>query len=181
MKIIKKTVTIFGSSLPTPESTLYKDAFYIAKNLAIKGFNLCTGGYQGIMDAVSKAAFLEGKEAIGVTLKNRTWNKSTYLTTNIETTTLFERVEKLIEIGDAYIFLPGGTGTALELFSVLELMNKEFIPIKPAVAFGEDWKEIIQRMEVIMKTENRKIGLIKSVNNIKDLIIYLDNNFNSLL
>jgi len=49
---MKKTITIFGSSLPRSGDIEYEDAYMLGKLLAEKGFNVCSGGYQGIMDAV---------------------------------------------------------------------------------------------------------------------------------
>ncbi|MCB9247843.1 MAG: hypothetical protein H6613_04515 [Ignavibacteriales bacterium] len=54
-----KTVTVFGSSMPKPGEEEYENAYLIGKLLAQKGFNVCTGGAQGIMDAVSKGAVEE--------------------------------------------------------------------------------------------------------------------------
>ncbi|MCP5062634.1 MAG: LOG family protein, partial [Ignavibacteriae bacterium] len=40
----------------------------IGKLLAQNNFNVCSGGFQGIMDAVSKGAKEYGSEAIGITV-----------------------------------------------------------------------------------------------------------------
>ena len=49
-----KTITIFGSSIPQIGDKEYTDAYFIGKELAKSGFNICSGGSLGIMDAVSK-------------------------------------------------------------------------------------------------------------------------------
>jgi predicted Rossmann-fold nucleotide-binding protein len=45
------------------------------------------------------------------------------VTKEIVCDTLFERIDKLIEIGDGFVVLQGGTGTLLELAAVWEYFN----------------------------------------------------------
>ena len=80
----KKTITIFGSSLPQQGDKEYEDAYYLSKKLAKNGFNICSGGFQGTMDAVSKGANEEGQEAIGVTVRLFDAQPSKYLSREIK-------------------------------------------------------------------------------------------------
>jgi uncharacterized protein (TIGR00725 family) len=64
----KKFVTVFGSSIPRPGDEEYENAYRLGKLLAEKNLNVCSGGFHGIMDAVSKGAFENGAETVGVTL-----------------------------------------------------------------------------------------------------------------
>jgi predicted Rossmann-fold nucleotide-binding protein len=86
---------------------------------------------------------------------------SKYLTTEIKCPTLFERLTKLVELGDAYVILNGGTGTLLELSLVWESINKNLISEKPCASIGPMWSEIVSSMEKQIARENRKTGLIK--------------------
>lgn len=157
----RKTVTIFGSSFPGREDEEYKNAYLLGKSFGENGFDVCTGGYKGIMDAVSKGAVEAGTEATGILLKNNFSDPSEYLTTKIVKETLFERIKLLIEKGDAFVILPGGTGTLLELATIWEFFNKKIMVEKPAAALGKMWKDIIPVIEERMTTEKRKTGLIK--------------------
>jgi predicted Rossmann-fold nucleotide-binding protein len=53
---MKKVVTIFGSSKPAENEEQYITAYSIGKQLALRGFDICTGGFNGIMEAASKGA-----------------------------------------------------------------------------------------------------------------------------
>ena len=88
----KKFVTVFGSSIPCEGDHEYKIAYSLGKKLAESKINVCSGGFQGIMDAVSKGANEKGAEAVGVTLDiyNALTNK--HLTKQIVTHTLFDRL-----------------------------------------------------------------------------------------
>lgn len=174
MNYIKRTVTVFGSSIPRPGSSEYKFAYNLGKALGEKKINVCSGGYQGIMDAVSKGASETGAEAIGITVNIYNSKPSIYLTKQIDCDSLFERIENLIQTGDAYIILPGGTGTMLELSVVWEYINKGLLEKKPVAVYGEMWKNIINAMEERIITEQRKTGLIKYFDNIESLVKFIE-------
>jgi uncharacterized protein (TIGR00730 family) len=173
----EKTITVFGSSLPQIGDKEYSDAYYIGKKLANHGFNICSGGSLGIMDAVSKAAYEEGRKAIGVTVKIFNSNTSQFLTKEIKCDTLFERLNNLVNLGDAYIVLPGGTGTLLELSLVWELLNKNVIDIKPIACLGGMWNDIVELMDNRVKSEGRVGGLIKNFADPDDIIKYVKDSF----
>jgi uncharacterized protein (TIGR00725 family) len=169
----KKNITVFGSSIPRSGEREYEIAFKLGEILAHNNISVCSGGFQGIMDAVSKGAVENGSEAVGVTLDFYNAIPSRYLTKEIRCKTLFERLKTLIEIGDAYIVLQGGTGTLLELSLVWEFMNKNMIEMKPFACHGKMWNEIIDLMEVQILKEKRKTGLIKCFEDIEECASYL--------
>lgn len=171
----KKFVTVFGSSIPNENDDEYKIAFQLGEIFAKAGLNVCSGGYQGIMDAVSKGCTQNGGEAIGITLDIYNSIPSKYLTKEIKCKTLFERLSNLIEIGDAYVVLQGGTGTLVELSVVWEFINKNMIKEKPIAVHGEMWKEITSLMEKQIESEKRKIGLVKSFIDINELANFIIN------
>jgi uncharacterized protein (TIGR00730 family) len=173
----KKFVTVFGSSIPRPGDEEYEIAYNLGKILAHNNINICSGGFQGIMDAVSKGAVENGSETIGVTLDFYNVHPSKYLTKEIRCHTLFERLENLIKIGDAFVILQGGTGTLLELSLVWEFMNKNMIEIKPFACYGKMWNEIVGLMEKQILKEKRKTGLIKCFDDIEECAGYLINSF----
>ncbi len=174
----QKTITVFGSSLPKPGEPEYEDAYLIGKALAQNGFNVCTGGFQGIMDAVSKGASEEGKEAVGVTVAMFNAVSSNHLTREIKCDTLFQRLDTLIEYGDGFIILPGGTGTLLEISLVWELLNKEIIEAKPIACLGEIWSRIVTPMEERVAYEKRKTNLTKCFKNVPDIVEFITNELN---
>lgn len=157
---MSKTVTVFGSSIPRPKDEEYETAYRLGKTLAENGFNVCTGGYGGIMEAVSKGASEKGRIVYGVTVKSFLSKPNKYLTEEVRCNTLLERIGRLIELGDAYIVLRGGTGTLVELAVVWEMMNKSIITEKPAACHGAMWSDIVSAMEKRIEVEKRKTGLI---------------------
>jgi uncharacterized protein (TIGR00730 family) len=142
-------ITIFGTSRAKPGDAVFEMAEQIGKLSAQAGFTIVNGGYGGTMTAAAKGAAQAGGEIIGVTcsaFKNSRPNK--YITREIVTESLDERLDTLIKIGQAYIVLPGGTGTLLELAKVWELKNKGFSNAdKPIIIVGEFWKPLVKVIE----------------------------------
>ena len=169
----KRTVTVFGSSLPKEKDGEFETAYLLGKLLAQKNFNVCTGGYGGIMTAVSKGATEEGGEAIGITVDLWNVKANKYITKEIKCNSLFERISRLVEIGDAYVILQGGTGTLLELSAIWELMNKNLIGKKPAVCHSPMWKEIVAIIDKQISKEKQETGLIKSYESVNEMVDYL--------
>lgn len=168
-----KFVTVFGSSVPREGDAEYETALRLGRKLAGNGLNVCSGGFMGIMDAVSKGAVELGAEAIGVTLDIYNVKPSSYLTKEIKCATLFERLNKLIEIGDAFVVLQGGTGTLVELALVWEFMNKNMINEKPVACHSPLWKNIVAIMEEQIQKEKRKNGLVKYYDDIDKCADYI--------
>jgi len=154
-------VTVFGSSISKEGDKEFEIAFGLGKRLGEAGISICSGGYQGIMNAVSKGASNYNIEIIGVLVDLFGAKPSEYLTKIIVCNSLFERLEKLIYTGNAYIVLAGGTGTMVELSLIWEMMNKNLIPEKPIACIGEMWNKIVAEMEKRILFEKRKSGLVK--------------------
>ena len=171
-----KTITVFGSSKPIAGDEQYLKGYELGKKLGEKGFNVCTGGFKGIMEAVSKGANEMNVDAIGVTVD--TWGRmpNKYLTKEIKCNSLFERVQKLIELGDGFVVLQGGTGTLLELAAVWELCNKNIMDLKPVACHSSMWKEIIAIINLQMEKEGRDTETVKSFENINEIVAYLKSN-----
>lgn len=170
---MKKTITVFGSSKPVETEEQYQFAYTLGILLAENNYNVCTGGFYGIMEAVSKGANEKGTEVIGITVDHWGGKPNKYVTKEIKCDTIFERIERLIESGDAYVILQGGTGTLLELASVWELSNKGLMEHKPIVCHSSMWQGIISIMNIQMEYEGRNTELVKAAGNVDEIINYL--------
>jgi uncharacterized protein (TIGR00730 family) len=141
-----KIITIFGTSRAAAGDAIFTLAMETGRLLAQAGFTIANGGYGGTMLAAAKGAAGAGGEIIGVTcsaFKSSKANK--YVTREIVTGSLDERLDTLIKLGQAYIVLPGGTGTLLELAKVWELKNKGFLKAdKPIILLGGFWKPLVK-------------------------------------
>jgi len=170
---MKKIITIFGSSKPTNNNEQYLSAYKLGKQLAENGFDICTGGFNGIMEAASKGAREGGAEAIGVTVNLWSIRANQYVSKEIVCDTLFERIDKLIELGDGFVVLQGGSGTLLELAAVWEYFNKGLLKEKPIACHSNIWKVIVSEMNSQMKLEGRNFEMVKTFDTIDEITNYL--------
>ncbi|MCK9572549.1 MAG: LOG family protein [Candidatus Omnitrophica bacterium] len=160
-----KTVCIFGSykDLGKKEKA---EVIRLGKLLAEKGATVISGGFGGTMEDISRGAKSAGGSTIGVTWYK--WEKPIYSKANafideeIVADTLFERIEIMLKKADAFIVLPGGTGTLLELSAVLEHLNKGLINPKPIIMLGNFWKPVLTclRNEPILSEKIKNKGKI---------------------
>lgn len=139
-------ITIFGSSRPLPGSEEYQTAFDTGRSLAHHGFTICNGGYGGTMEAASKGAREAGGSTIGVTSAVFSRIPNSWVEQEIRTETMVGRLLKLVELGEGYVVLKGGTGTLLELAAVWEFINKGMQPRKPIVVVGDFWNAVIETL-----------------------------------
>jgi hypothetical protein len=174
---MNKTITIFGSAIPAEDDAQYKFAYQLGAVLAQNGFNICTGGYKGIMEAASKGAFDNGGLVYGVTVD--LWNSAPnqFITIEIRGKKLLERIEKLLELGDAYIILQGGTGTLLEFAAVWEYANKNLQHPKPIICHSQMWKEIVEVMNQQLAIEKKRTDLVKCFNGVDEIVENLKSYF----
>ena len=138
-------VTVFGSSQCPPLSADYQIAYDLGQAIARAGWTLCNGGYGGTMEATAKGAVEAGGHTIGVTclIFGRSGANS-YIQQEVPTFDLFNRLNTLVRLGRAFVVLPGGTGTLVELALVWELLNKRLLRRRaPIVLLGDHWTPII--------------------------------------
>ena len=145
---IMKTITIFGSSLPGEGSTAYEDARRLGQILAERGIAVCNGGYGGLMAASARGAREAGGHTIGVTCTLWPGEANPWIVEEIRAASFIERLMSLIERADAYVVLPGGTGTLAELALVWEMMNKSTLARtvggrKPLLVMAPYWQPVI--------------------------------------
>src|SRR5712691_10585652 len=137
------SVTVFGGSRVEPDSDEYLAAQELGRALAERGFGVVTGGYNGVMEAVSRGAREAGGRVVGVTVeviaRNFERAPNEYLDQEIQTAALLERIDKLVELGSAYVVLPGGSGTLAELGIVWNLAYLGALQNKPIVVVGPGW------------------------------------------
>jgi uncharacterized protein (TIGR00725 family) len=120
--------------------------------LAKAGHEVVTGGYLGVMEAVSRGAAEAGGRAIGVTCKEiedwRPIDPNRWVTELDQEKTLFDRLDVLIRESDAWLAMPGGPGTLVEISLVWNLLIIHAVPQRPLILIGESWRRV---MDVFLK------------------------------
>src|SRR4029077_6102696 len=121
-------VTVFGSSRPHEGEADYEEARTLGRALAKHGFSLCSGGYGGVMEAVSRGAKEAGGKTYGVTAAFFTNAKlNSWIDPEVRMKTWEGRLFDIIRVANAFVACKGGTGTLVELAVVWEMLNKSVI------------------------------------------------------
>ena len=182
-----KHITVFGSSRCVKGDQEYIFAESIGSMLGKLGLNVATGGYQGTMEAISKGASKHAVSVIGVTVPSLFSNMSKdsfevkaneYISKEIQTESLSDRIHHLLENSKAIIVLPGKIGTLTELivaWNTNYLYNisndKDVIPI---FLKKDYWKDIIDNMPEDMELSNNFLEYYENVEDLEKFIEKLD-------
>lgn len=151
-------ITVFGSSRPSEGDAHYALARTLGAELASRGFVVCSGGYGGVMEAVSRGAKEAGGQTIGIIAEFFSSRPNKWVDEVISVKTWQERLFALIERGSGYVACPGGTGTLVELAVVWEMLNKRVMPPKPFAIIGHFWQPIIERVREVETSHKASWG-----------------------
>jgi uncharacterized protein (TIGR00730 family) len=148
--ITGKIVTVFGSSRPCEGEPDYEEARELGRALASADLAVCSGGYSGVMTAVSQGAKERGGKTYGVTSERFAESKvNAWIDIEIRVHTWQERLFELIRLGNAYVVCKGGTGTLVELGVVWEMLNKSVMQPKPFAVLGNFWHPVIEHVREV--------------------------------
>ena len=141
-------VAVYGSARPVEGDALYEEARRLGALLARRGHTVMTGGYCGMMEAVTRGAAEAGGKTIGVTCaeieRHRPGGANPWVQVVIHTETLNQRLEVLTRQPDAMIALPGGIGTMAEISLALNLSVISQEEPKPIILIGRSWRETFE-------------------------------------
>lgn len=154
-----KAITIFGFADCPPGDPLYEETKGLAMRLAKEGLDIVNGGGPGVMRAATEGAHEGGGKAVVATFypkhienfegkdQNNKADKEVIMNNYVD------RTMKLLELGNAYVIMNGGTGTLSEFGMAWGLAYLYFGHHKPLILYGDFWFPI---MEVLAK--NMLIG-----------------------
>jgi uncharacterized protein (TIGR00730 family) len=153
-----KVITVFGSSRPREGDADYEDARALGRALAERGFCVCSGGYGGVMEGVSRGAKEAGGRTLGITAEFFRVSVNPWIDEVVRVATWEERLFELVRHGDGFVACKGGTGTLVELAVVWEMLNKSVIAGKPFVVLGEFWQPILDRVREVERGHPSRWG-----------------------
>ena len=153
-----KTITVFGSSRPEEGHPDYTEAVELGRALAAAGLAVCTGGYGGVMEGVSRGAREAGGRVLAVTSSFFKSRANRWVEKETPMATWQERLFELVRLGDGYVACKGGTGTLVELAVVWEMLNKKAIERRPFVVLGDFWQPILDRVREVERGHASRWG-----------------------
>ena len=174
MKI--KSLTIYCSSSQKLDKKFYKIAKETAEIISKYQIKVIYGGGNiGLMGEIAKTLLKLKNHVVGIIPKFLIKKEKINLKiTNIKVVTnMSKRKEYLFKLGDAFLILPGGTGTLEE---VTEVLSWKILKLhnKPIIFFNFDnyWSPLLKQFEKIIKNKfgNKNLqSQFQVINNTKQL------------
>ena len=142
-------VSIFGSSRIRRGDPIYDEVRKLSHELARLGIDIVTGGGPGLMEAANAGA-VEGQieshaRSFGLAIHLPTEEQANPFVDKVfRHRTFFSRLHHFVRLSSAFIVMPGGIGTALELFMVWQLLQVKHMKEHPLILVGTMWPGLIE-------------------------------------
>ncbi|HVT45509.1 MAG TPA: LOG family protein [Thermoanaerobaculia bacterium] len=148
-------VSIFGSSRIRAGDPIYDEVKKVSYELARMGTDIVTGGGPGLMQAANEGAVEGQKDS-----RSRSFGLAIHLPTEegvnpfvdraFRHRTFFSRLHHFVRLSSAFIVMPGGIGTCLELFMIWQLLQVKHMKDHPLILVGTMWVGLIEWMRATM-------------------------------
>lgn len=142
-------VTIFGSARLKPGTVAYDGVKKLAAELAKMGCDIMSGGGPGLMQAANEGALSVDPDALHRSVGIRVdlpfeQEVNPFVGQVYDHSTFFSRLHHFMIISDAFVVVPGGIGTLLELSLVWQLLQVRKLYNTPIVLIGKMWFELVE-------------------------------------
>lgn len=148
-------VSVFGSSRIRRGDPIYDEVKKLSHDLSKMGIDIVTGGGPGLMEAANAGA-VEGQieshaRSFGLAIHLPSEEAANPFVDKVfRHRTFFSRLHHFIRLSSAFIVMPGGIGTALELFMVWQLLQVKHMKEHPLILVGTMWPGLIDWIRATM-------------------------------
>jgi uncharacterized protein (TIGR00730 family) len=142
-------VTVFGSARLKPGTVPYKGVKKLAAELTNMGCDIISGGGPGLMQAANEGAHSvharphKGSVGIRIALPFEQ-EVNPFVGQAYEHRTFFSRLHHFMIMSDAFVVVPGGIGTLLELSLAWQLLQVSKLYNTPLILVGKMWAELVE-------------------------------------
>jgi len=142
-------VTIFGSARVGPDHWVYAAVRDLAAELTRLGCDIVTGGGPGLMRAANEGARLADpsgeRQSVGIRVDLPFEQEvNAFVGQAYEHGTFFTRLHHFALVSDAFVVVPGGIGTVLELMMVWQLLQVRKLHDTPLIVAGAMWADLVE-------------------------------------
>ena len=138
-------VAIFGSARAKPGTFVYDEVKRTAAACAAMGCDIVTGGGPGLMQAANegaKEAGAPGSVGIRVELPFEQ-DVNPFVEQAFEHETFFTRLHHFVIASGAFVVVPGGIGTVLEMLMIWQLLQVRHMDNLPLILVGKMWRGLV--------------------------------------
>ena len=142
-------VTVFGSARLKPGTPAYDAVKRLAAELTKMGCDIISGGGPGLMQAANEGAHSvhpKGlKRSVGIRIHLPFEQEvNPFVSQAYEHRTFFSRLHHFMIMSDAFVVVPGGIGTLLELSLAWQLLQVTKLYNTPLILVGKIWAELVE-------------------------------------
>ena len=139
-------VSIFGSARIPRDHWVFGAVRDLARQLALMGCVVITGGGPGLMEAANEGAALAGTSASNVGIRVHLpfeQEVNPFVNESYEHRTFFTRLHHFVLASDAFVVVPGGIGTVLECATIWQLLQVRKLQEQPLILIGRMWADFV--------------------------------------
>jgi uncharacterized protein (TIGR00730 family) len=156
-------VTIFGSARLEPGTPAYEGVKNLAAELAGMGCDILSGGGPGLMQAANEGAHSiapEGpRRSVGINIELPFEQRiNPFVGHACGHRTFFSRLHHFALMSDAFIVVPGGIGSLLELSLAWQLLQVGKLKNTPLVLVGRMWAGLVEWGRQSMLVEGSELA-----------------------
>jgi uncharacterized protein (TIGR00730 family) len=180
-------VTIFGSARLEPSTVAYQEVKELAAELTKMGCDIVSGGGPGIMRAANEGAHSVDPKALHRSVGIRValpfeQELNPFVGLAYEHRTFFSRLHHFMIASDAFVVVPGGIGTLLEMALAWQLLQVSKLYNTPLILVGKMWAELVEWGRCSMLIKDNQLAseidftIPHCVNTIKETIAVIREN-----
>ncbi|HZO33050.1 MAG TPA: LOG family protein [Chloroflexota bacterium] len=142
-------VAIFGSARTRPGAYPYDEVKRLAAELAALECEIITGGGPGLMQAANEGAMSVSSATPGRSIGVRVdlpfeQEVNSFVGQVYEHKDFFSRLHQFMIQADAFVVVPGGIGTLLEMSMVWQLLQVHHLHGTPLILVGHMWADLLR-------------------------------------
>lgn len=139
-------VAIFGSARAQPGTFVYEEVKRAAAAFASMGCDIVTGGGPGLMQAANEGARTAGAPgSMGIRVELPfEQDVNPFVEQAFEHETFFTRLHHFVIASDAFVVVPGGIGTVLEMLMIWQLLQVRHVQNVPLILVGKMWRGLVE-------------------------------------
>lgn len=170
-------VAVFGSSTTPADHPDFGLGVEVGRLLGEGGHAVFTGGYGGLMEAVSQGAAAAGARVVGVTASAVFPGRSganRHVVEIVDAPTLSERIHWIVSETDAAVALPGSIGTLTELmvaWNVAYVARFSGRRPKPVITIGAFWREMVSGLAESLETDRELVTCLDAPVEIIEILL----------
>jgi hypothetical protein len=156
-------VTIFGSARLRPGTPAYDKVKQLAAELTKMGCDIISGGGPGIMQAANEGARSIDSKALHRSVGIRVdlpfeQELNPFVGLAYYHRTFFSRLHHFMIASDAFVVVPGGIGTLLELSLAWQLLQVRKLYNTPLILVGKMWADLVKWGRSTMLIEGSELA-----------------------